>query len=580
MRTAGHGWWRRVAWAGVCALFLGVMPVSEWLAGGWDPGVYTNQALFTARHGPGAAVPSAYSGLAAQDVPVFSRARFGRPEAFPGVPVEPGTGVFDFYFYPVTPLWMALLFRVGGPHLAWRAMAILGLAAGMLLYAGLRRAGGARAPAATAALLLPAQPIVLYHLHTPCSEMLELSLMSGLLLVLAVRRWWLLFPLVAVGCLNRPGFLLTGGLLALLLALRTGGGVTRREAAGGLLWILAGLAPALCYYHGAGAGSVVKIRGVFALAEWAVLACLVAAWALVAGSGAGGVPRFAAARRWAACALPAAVFLAAVLRNPRGLRDAASVGAALVAYTGVPLLLAAAGGLAWLAVSAARRREAGPVGLFLLLGLAWLAVPLGNKQAADLYPWATKRFLSTLPLVVAVGGGGLVQAAAGVPWRRLAAGGLLLLGVGCNLGPMTDAWRRTEYRGLYNALSQVAAAMGPSDLVLADHFRWAAPLALAFGRPVLNGEPLWQDPDPARVARAAGVLAERQAQGKRIVLLTSTEAGAAVFPAPFSRARPLGPPLVYRYEVIAHHRRARGFRTRAAEARFLLSEWIPDGEAP
>ena len=570
-----------IALTGVLALFLVRQPVSEWVAGGWDPGVYMNQGIYQALHGCGSPPIPAYADMVRAGVPVFAREQCGRYEAFPGIPIDIHTGAFDFYFYPVTPLWVGLLFRVGGMGLAQHAMGLLGILSGVLLFGGLRRMGWPAARASLVALLLLSQPIVLYHMHTPCSEMMELTIMTAILGVLAGGSAVWLGLLVAVGCLNRPGFMALAAILALLLA--GGGGCCQDRRASGwaVAWVGVGLACALAYYHLVGAGSVAKIHRAFVVMEWASVAVLVLSLALVWLRRWPLVAR-ALRSRWVLLTGPGltiGVFLLAVAFNPRGAQEARVVALHLGPYTGWPLLVLAGAGLAIAMAEDLYSRKLRPCHVFVVLSLAAMALPLGYKHVADLYPWATKRFVSSLPLVIAFGSG----AALWWLWSRGNAGrwaaAVLLLGVlGWNAGRISQAWSRVEYSGMCDVLSDIAARIEPDDIVLADHFVWATPLALIYDCQVMNGVPLWSDPSVERVADARALFESWHREGRRILLLTSTEQGSAIFPSMFHTAQPIMDPVAYDLQVIAHHRNSTGFWVRQEQSKFVLSEWVPCGD--
>ncbi len=570
---------RWIALAGVLVLFLVRQPVSEWVAGGWDPGVYMNQGIYQARHGCGAMPMPAYADMVRAGVPIFAREQCGRYEAFPGIPIDIETGAFDFYFYPVTPLWVGLLFRVGGMWLAQHSMGLLGILSGVLLFCGLRKMGWPTARATLVALLLLSQPIVLYHMHTPCSEMMELTIMTAILCVLAGGSAAWFGVLVAVGCLNRPGFMVPASVLALLLA--GGGGRDRRESGWAVGFVCLGLACALAYYHFVGSGSVVKIHRAFALMERASVTVLALAIILVWMRRWSWVVRLLQSR-WVLLTGPIltiGVLMLAVAFNPRGVQEVWSVALHLGPYTGLPLLVLAVAGLAIALVEALCSRKCRPWHAFVVLTLVAMALPLGYKHVADLYPWATKRFVSSLPLVVAFGSGGALWwiGSRGNVGRWVAA--VLLLGVlGWNASSISQAWSRVEYGGMCEVMSNLASRIEPDDIVLADHFVWGTPLALIYDRQVMNGEPLWTDPSVERVADARALFDSWHQEGRRILLLTSTDQGSAIFPSMFHTARPIMEPLVYDLQIIAHHRNSTGFWVRQEQSKFVLSEWVPRGE--
>jgi hypothetical protein len=559
-------------------LYCVCQPVSEWLPGGWDPGVYLNQGMHISRNGLNAPPLPAFAAMAEHDLSLFSTTVEGRYEAYPGIPIDVETGAFRFRFYPLTPLWIALLHRVAGAGAAFRAMSILGLLAAWLFFRGLRRCGWSRAGSSCAALLLLLQPIVLHHMHTPCSEVMELALMAALLVALTGAPPAVFFPLTAAACLNRPSFVISAGLLSLLVATGPWGRLNRRDSARAVLAIAAGIALSLLYFHSVGAESIVRIRRSFAAIELAAAGSLAAAATVLMARRCAPLERLTSSR-WltlACFALPAAIFAGSASMNPRGWHESVAVARRLVAYTGWPLLLLSGAGLLIRVSGIARGKPAMPPDLFAVICLVHFALPLGYKHAADLYPWATKRFLASLPLLCAF-------LAAETLWRltrhgrggRAAAAAMVTICIGANAPRMIHAWSRVEYRGIHKTLAALAEQIRPDDVVVADHFLWATPLTLSFGKQVLNGERLWADPSPERTARVEVFLASLQEGGHRILLLTSTENGTTVLPAPFDNARPIMSPVDYRHQTLAHHRRSSAFRLKERRSRFLLSEWEP-----
>jgi hypothetical protein len=200
------------------------------------------------------------------------------------------------------------------------------------------------------------------------------------------------------------------------------------------------------------------------------------------------------------------------------------------------------------------------------LGLAVLVL-LIRKHAADLYPYATKRFLPFgVPLAALLAGGWLESAA---PGRRR--GLLLALAALCALLVLPKsltARRAVEYRGVVQAIEELAQHLAPGDLVVADHFWYGTPLMCWNGFQVLNGERIWSSGDGERAKAAAAFLAAQQARGKRIRWVTSTERGMAVYPPPLTATNRLWSSPPFEFREIAHHRNARGF-----ELRTIRHEW-------
>jgi hypothetical protein len=243
---------------------------------------------------------------------------------------------------------------------------------------------------------------------------------------------------------------------------------------------------------------------------------------------------------------------------------------AWIAYTGWPVVVVGVGGLV---VGFARSPPSARAWLSLLATL--LLFMLLHKHAAHLFPWATKRWLPTTVLLLGVGAAFLVEASrrSRARWIR-PVGAALIAGVLFSQGNrLLFAMRSQEYAGFPSALAKVAEVIGPRDVVVADHFWAGTPMALTYGKLVLNAEPLWADNDERRREEAMVVLDRLRADGYRILLFTSTRAGAARLPGRLGASRLLTEWPRSHYPEVIHHARNTGFQKRARGATFRLYEW-------
>ncbi|MEM7391839.1 MAG: hypothetical protein AAF492_05775, partial [Verrucomicrobiota bacterium] len=166
------------------ALFFGIVLIAlllpqrgEWIAGGWDPGVYINQGVAFERNG-------------AFDIPddffehpdfeksqmLFSDVVNKRWERYPGFIANNHVDGLRFEFFRLTPSMNAVLVRSGGLRLLHRGNTIFAILTVMALVVWLRESG--RHPWAwLAGVFLVFQPIWLYHSHTPTTEMLQLLIL-------------------------------------------------------------------------------------------------------------------------------------------------------------------------------------------------------------------------------------------------------------------------------------------------------------------------------------------------------------------------------------------------------------------
>lgn len=580
---------------GVVVLGVGLLAVlswpdrGQWLAGGWDPGVYVNEGVQVSRAGtfyPPA--QPAYRVLAQHGVGLLSRGIQGFEEAFPGIPVDPATGAFAFYFYRPAVAWhafCALCCGVGGALVA-PALAVF---VAVVFLAGFLAAAGATVSQLVFVLLLfCTSPLVLYHSHTPCAEAVELALVGGLACVWTRRSEHIAYVgLLGVGlfaaAVNRPSFLLFGGVLALITAVLNLGRRDSRPLAEPFGMLL-GLGLAVLYYQGVTPQSVVKISYMYRFILRALTILGVGAlWVGVVGS----LPRL---RRGLSRIRPEWLYLAATsglllvgawlyATDPRSAWELRHNTRVFLDYTSWTLAgLAAAGWVLWVG-RIPRRSYATHAGGWILFLMTVGLMTLARKSVAELYPWATKRYLLFAPAVVALLGSLPIAAL----WRRkrraaaYALLGLLLVSWfdSGHAGRIRRAWTHTEYNGLRDRLDAIAARLEERDVVLVDHFAWATPLCMVYGKQALNGVATWAHSE--RTDRMLRFFEDLAAQDMRIYFLTSSACGMDIFPARLQNAE-----LVVRlphctYRTIAHHERSRDYWKRESVFDFRLYRWLGEG---
>lgn len=564
----------------------------EWVLGGWDPGIYINQGVLLNRSGSLHPVRDAFfEALDPAELSLFTRPLFNYLEAYPVVPLDPTQRALEPFFFPGTPSLIALLDRCGGLRAATRVNEFVGLLTILVFPAGIMVMTGRSSPGVFALAALVGQPLWLYHLHFPTSEMLQLLLLSGMMLVLPVRSCglgpsFLFAGLLAMAEINRFSFLPFGLLFIGLLALgdqpRTDLGRMTLErlfqfGALGLgtlfdylttpttIGRLAHIVPALL---GTSLGLTAVILVLDArmlprkfgaagrrLADRGALGAGLAALTLILVLAYFRLVRFPGMARW----------------NIRG----------AVSFLGWGWLIAALFGGAVLSL----KRNVGGDDLkrwTLFLLAAW-TVSLFFSDISPILPWAARRHVEfgvpLLALLTGVGLSFLWDFGRGRPWRRMPALALLLGLLALHAGTAVRAWSFTEHDGLTRVLAEVAEQTAPEDIIVADHFRWGTPLRFLYGRTVINGELYLQDPDPRRMRKALDVLRRFARQGRTVRFLTSTEAGLGVFPAAPESVRLdwASPPWLDR-EII-HSARARRFETKQKARIFRLYTW-PAADLP
>lgn len=574
---------RSLGWALLTAWLVGLLLLwpqrGAWLAGGWDPGIYANEGAAVARGGTFSPAPVPfYQQLGPDVLRTLSADQRTFRELFPGVPLDSERGAITLQFPRLTSVVFAVSHAVGGGASGWRTPLLLGALA-WLVWAAVAQAGGAtRIAGWTGALVLLLQPVFLYHTHTPSSELLELALVGGLCLA----PWWgptsrirtgLTALLLLAAAANRTSFALFGAVYLVLLALVDAARPERRAVWLEHVILVVALAAGAACHHLFTPVAVLKLTHVLPGLERTAGALL---GLVLLVDGVTSWPRGQrVVRAVAGPALRGALGLGVLLLL--GLAawpgtDSAAHARVMLSYFGGPVVGLAMLGVVLVALFGADARRLLP----LLWCLVVTLVVVRHQHVADLYPWATKRYLAfTVPLL-ALGCAALVQAFPRTPrgtrgWPVLA----VAVACGLNFPRSLEAWRATSYDGMPAVLQRVAAQLSGVDGVVADHFLWATPLALTWGCPVVNGEALVREPSSAATHVVWQRLTELAQSGQRICILTTTDVG----PAKWGTAAPpmtlvwTSGPVIYRETF--HHRSARGFSTVEKHREFRLYELTP-----
>ena len=575
----------------------------EWLAGGWDPGVYLNEGVAISRGGALHPNPSsAYAGLVAMDgLEPFTRDLDEVSEAFPGFPVDLSTGAIDFSFYPLTPVFTALAHRCGGFVASARASGIAALMA-LLMFAAWLAASGLRAGRVwiTVAVLC-LQPIFLYHAHTPCAEMPELFLLCGIFYCTVRRQESMVFPILSsltifAAVVNHASMVFFGSLWLVVLAAVDARRTDRMKVLIEHALAAAAVLGGMLMYQLAWPLSLAKLPHLVPL--FVRLAIVASAATLVFDSlcfrerWRGQFARHAGSRaRWMVPGLAALLILSVWVFNDirlaefrmRVLHVLPFVGwlkfggflpnlAHLSAYIGWPVCLFAGAGILLFLL---RGKGFGPLALAAVAIFLFVAtlIVLREKHTAELYPWATKRFLPFAIPFVAIFAGWVLSGDWLVRRPRWMTGAsvIILLGALVLMAPrIREAWRSTEYDGISEPLADIADQVSERDIVVADHFQWGTPLMFVYGRQVLNGERIWAQENPD----ALPLLERLKQQGFKIWFLASTDEGMDIFgfnPALAVKLKWTSTTIAYR--EIMHHRTSTDFPMREQTVQFRLYLW-------
>jgi len=551
-------------------LVLFMPPRMQWIAGGWDPGTYVNEGASLVHEGGWQRPPERFLQFLDDDTrELFTRDRYGFLELMPVVPLErdgPRALSSKPFFFPLYPAMLASAHSAASGHpaggLALSAHINLPLAAITVFLFGMALARFDWRLGAFGAVLLAIQPLLLYHANFPTSEVLHLFLMVCILFWLSGTRfaqtgqseqaeavepvsWTAHLPLALLfflGPLNRLDFLLFGSVL--LVALTLADSADREASRRGLFefFLLAG-----AMLLGAVVSVYVAEAAVQRLGKDVPLlifgGALLSFGALVLRLIAAAVREQFLPRFWDWLAAHLHWGIAAVV-----LLGVAAVWHVQAPKTDQPLIWQCKGMwwyLTWPSVVLAVlgffalewRRLPRAFGAWMLAVAAMALLVLVFGKIHQTWPWAARRYVPTLlPLLAGLGAWGVLR----TKWV-----GLALLAAACvlNAPRLVKAWQVMDDDTRLGAqLAAVAEQLEPNDLVVADHFVWAAPLRFLNNVHVVNGE---------RFDDTRKFSAQREALASwpgRVLWLSSTGQGLGAFPGPIDGAKQIwqGEPFEYR----------------------------------
>lgn len=575
-------------------------PRSEWLAGGWDPGIYQNNAVAIARdNGLQGRPDSIYSLMTEGERELFTRSDGEYHEIFPGAPVRVADGSLPLYFFHLTPLCGAWFLRMGGMGLLHRMPSILALwgLLPMLALCGFVGMGGWRKGVVLLLWLL--SPMWWYQQAIPTSEMLYLLLLVGaaLLYLRAVARRSRV-PLGALGALFAAtvNHLNAAVLIGILLVVAAWAEADAR-APGRVARTMLGFAAI-----GLAIAWDLKFAGITILrleekdqvlrvilpvfSSSALLAALLAIRPLPSAIRTWGLRLAAAGGALAGFAL-AGLALGAGVEPVRSLLMKGAdhlpwAGPAIqrlirvVPFHGSLGFAWAGAGLAWLSLRRDPALRAGKV-LMAALGIVCLLLFL-QLGITPLYPWALRRYVVFLvPLLAwaqafAVVRVGEIVRAHGGGWRWAVLFAFLPALV--QSGRLSAAALRVgDYAGLGRVLAGLEKAIESGDVIVADDPEWGTPLLLAGGREVVSGRRLWRNADPVYQRQYMEALQRVRQGGRRLLWLTSTGDGRDLYPVELGGSATPIVEIPFAFQTINHGLRARTYETKARQRLFRLYEW-------
>ena len=569
---------------------------SEWLAGGWDPGVYQNNAVRIAEdHGIRDRTHSIYAGMTHEEITWFSRGSERYREIMPSVPVLRDTGDLPLYYFHLTPICGAWLFRLGGMDGLLRMPMLLGFWMLWVAWALFDRLGASGWRAGLIMMAWVVSSLWWYHQAIPTTEMLyTLLLLGGILFYLSSLR----MPVVAglaffAATVNHLNFPVVWALLFCVFAWTGFGLQGNRRVPRVALCFLAVAAGVLWDLFFAQI-TVVRLQEKDQILWWVLgpfvvlgLASLFIAWkpppATVRNV-------LAHAARWGGWLAGLATMLAPLALSVLMLHahwyariaDLPLVGmlafrvSRFHLFMGIPYVVWAGWGLCLVALDREPCRRTMRI-LMIALGGVFLSFLL-KPGIAEIYPWGLRRYVVVaLPFIAACQGMVLIHYAEN--WRRRSVavrgvfGVLLILALASGILHARAAHKLGDYLGLRALLEELNSHLRQGDVVVVDHPVWGTPLMLAYGYDVVNGSILWESEDPEHRSAFMDTLRRlRKSDGRRVVWLTSTEAGLDIYGVNFESCAPLWERQDFSYRTVIHSGRGSHFAMRDNHGIFHLYE--------
>jgi len=621
--TAGGAWWNRsrfLGWrhsgirlAGAAALIVAVVTVpmllpvrSEWLAGGWDPGMYQNNAVAIAhRNGLIPKTDSVYTPLSFADRLLLSDAsETPYHEIMPAVPIRLRDGALPLYFPPLTPVCGAWLYRIGGMAMLVRLPAILAFLGLLPFMSFIGMIGLTRIQRWAALGFLIISPVWWYHQAVPTSEMLSLFLLYGGLVFymqsMEDRRRipgaaMLVLFAATVNHFSVPVF---AGIL-LLLAAAVESSTDRPCRQWRLASCFGALLAGLCFGLHSSWMTLARLQEKDAALSIiltvvlvsGVIACLLALRSRL---------RLLSLSRHVLTGSSLQALVMGLLILTALLSVGKSRTVMLTLFASVPFAgtflhhysrFLAIHGSAWFMLALVgtwvllrERKDGLPSAAGLLvpaLGMIF-ALLLGSSGITPIYPWALRR-----TMIVAIPFMAITQACAASrvvgrgtmhPVWRVLLGVLVALSLFGGLKVGRHAAQVGDYAGLSTVLEELNGQLQQGDVVIADDARWGTPFLLLYNRDVLNGE---------RLLRSGGddafldVVRRIQARHHgRILWLTSSDAGLGVYPVLHDYTEAVTRRIPFEYRTVIHSAHERRFRMESRRAVFQLHEQMEGSRGP
>lgn len=572
-----------------CLLIMALPHAGEWVLGGLDPGIYLGQGVNVARTGTFHPAPQeCFAELSDEELRQFTRGDGDYVECFPGIAIDPDSKAFRHYFFRLTPTLISMAARDGGLRAAVRVNYFVGMMTAVMLAGCLVAFRVSLSQIILSVLFLVVQPLWLYHLHLPTTEMLQLLLILGMGMLLPVRSKGV-FPLlllgmtVFAGLVNRVSFLPFAGILSLCIAWLDRMRADRiRVLLERSVFIFAML---LGFVFDLKVTSVTMIRLADVVPALKTVAIVCVLLALMLDLIVWGKSRFAAwlieLPEWLVRVAVAIVVLAGLLLwfcgEKSELKAAARTLHGIIPLLGPAFVLASVCGavhIFW-----RKRKEASEAKALITFLVAVVVIVTIKNFVEPHYPWAARRYLAYAVPAIAILSGYMLSVLWRIEgrfsqWARISVVVIALALLGCTAKKSWHAWDRTEYDGITTVLDKLADQIGDNDVVIVDTPTWGTPLSMIYGKQVLNGKQLWERKSKDGMLVALKALMRMRDEGMRIRFLTTTRTEALnIYPVKLDSVTLDWSTEEVVIPEIIHSRRAKDFEIQERRNVFRLFTW-------
>jgi hypothetical protein len=582
---------------------------SEWVAGGWDPGIYQNNAVAIAhRNGLTPLEDTVFKPLTVTERLLLSNsAETPYQEIMPAVPIRSRDGALPLYFPPLTPVCGAWFYRMGGIPMLTRQPAVIAFLGLLPFLALCVMMGFSRLQQALALGFLLLSPVWWYHQAVPTSEMLYLLwIYGGLASYLQAMEDHRRFPAATVlvlfaATVNHFNAPVVAGLLLLVAACAESVmNIPHRQQrlAACFVALLAGI----CWGMHFSWITMFRLQEKdAALSIILTVILLTGTLASILASRAGSFLRAvwkSPLMRPAALVLVFSLLLLTTLLTTGltrdftlALLDPTSLAdrflhycAQVMAFHGTAwFLLVICGGLA---LTLGRKPGArATCGLVVLALGGALALLLASPGITPIFPWALRRsMIVAIPLMAitqACATAWLLEKRSMHPAWRLLLAVLAVVAVLGGLKASRHAMRVGDYAGLPALLDTLDQHIQQGDIIITDDARWGTPLMLMHDRDVLNGERILAGGNATDAAAFLAITRRIQSQHQgRLLWLTSREAGLGIYPVSPGYTEAIVENIRFPYRTVIHGAHEQRFRTESRQAVFSLYEQITATEPP